>query len=390
MSDETPGSNNPFDYLLNDLMRTLASNNVKASDFIAQFSLLPVSEPQYESNVDPLQRVKYEQLFEVAKLHLVNTDLLASTSVSSLKLELVNPRGLVDVLMKQWNTYISILAETLGMSSSPMPMPQNLGIESPIAMVVGQLGNAMSPMISGAQIGSVLGHYCKDAMRALELSIPMNSTDKTILVPYSVSKFAKEWNLDLDQVMLWTLVQEMTTALVLGIKEFRDHFDVQIRLHLADMRADVNAMMDKLREINPTDPEALQAIFADPTELVGSEMTEAQRINYANIEVTLVVIETTLNIVSRRIATALFGEFYLIEEASRRRRIDGSQPELLLGRMFGIDISSRVIELASEFANYISERECQEDLAKALLQPEYLPTPEELEDFELWRIRVEA
>lgn len=388
MSEDSPEPNNPFDFLLSDLMKTLTSNSVNAQDFIGQFSLLPVSEPEYEANVDPLERVKYEQLFELAQRHISTIDLLSGTAISKTKLELVNPRQLVDVLSKGWLPYISTLSETLAVSTNTLPTSQVIDTDNPLSAIMGQLGSAMAPMISGAQIGSLLGHYCKEALRAYELPIPMQDPNKVVVAPYSIAKFAKEWNLDHDQVALWLLVQELTTALVLGIEDFRDNFDVQIRLHLADMRADVHAMIEKIQGINPADPEALQAIFSDPTELIGNEMTEAQRINYANIEVTLVVIEATLNIISRKVAIALFGEYYLIEEATRRRRLDGPQAELIMGRMFGIDISARVVELASELASFVTEKDCEAELTLALSDREHLPTSDELTDFETWLTRV--
>ncbi len=388
MSEDSPEPNNPFDFLLSDLMKTLTSNSVNAQDFIGQFSLLPVSEPEYEANVEPLERLKYEQLFELAQLHVSNIDLLSGVAVSKTKLELVNPRQLVDALSKAWSPYITTLSETLAVSANTLPTSQVSDADNPLAAIMSQLGSAMAPMISGAQIGSLLGHYCKEALRAYELPIPMQDLNKTIVAPYSVAKFAKEWNLDHDQVVLWLLVQELTATLVLGIEDFRDTFDVQIRLHLADMRADVHAMIEKIQGINPTDPEALQAIFADPTELIGNEMTEAQRINYSNIEVTLVVLEAALNIVSRKVALSLFGEYYLIEEATRRRRLDGPQAELIMGRMFGIDISARVVELASEFATFVTEKDCEAELTLALSNHEHLPTSDELTDFDAWLTRV--
>lgn len=388
MSEESPEPTNPFDFLLGDLMKTLTSSGINAQDFIGQFSLLPVAEAEYEANVDPLERVKYEQLFELAQLHVSNIDLLSGTAVSKAKLELVNPRKLVDVLTRAWSPYISTLSESLAVSSGTLPAVAGIDEDNPLSAIMSQLGSAMSPMISGAQIGSLLGHYCKEALRAYELPIPMADLSKVVVVPYSISKFAKEWNVDHDQLVLWLLVQELTVTLILGLEDFRDNFDLQIRLHLADMRADVHAMIEKIQGINPADPEALQAIFSDPTELIGNEMTEAQRINYANIEVTLIVLEAALNLVSRRVATALFGEYFLIDEASRRRQLDGPQAKIIMGRMFGIDISARVVELGSDLAAFVTDKRCEAELSLALNNHEHLPTPGELDDFETWLTRV--
>lgn len=389
MSEENSQPNNPFEFLFQDLMNTLGRQNVSSEDLISQFAILPVSDPEYCTNVNPLDRLRIERLFELAQHQIANIDFLPGSSrASGIKLQLENPRSFVEFITKQWGPYISTISDTLAITSITPVGDESLDSSNPLGSVLSQLGSAISPMLSGAQIGSLLGHYGKDAMRAYEVPIPLQERSSVALVTSNISNFVDQWSLDLDQFTLWTLVQELTMVSILDIEAFRDRLDLQIRLHLADMRADVSKVMGKLRDINPSDPQSIQALLSDPTELAGSEMTEAQKINYDNIEVSLVIMEAMTNLVCRKVANSLFGEHYLIEEASRRRKLNAPQASVLLGRMFGIDITSRVAELGNTMADFVAESGSHEVLSAALEDTGKLPYQAELENLSAWISRA--
>jgi uncharacterized protein (DUF2342 family) len=154
------------------------------------------------------------------------------------------------------------------------------------------------------------------------------------------------------------------------------------------MRADVTTAMNKLSSLNFSDPEALQGFFGDPSALVSGDFTEAQRINYEEIEATLAVLEAVSRLACRQVGNAILGNSSALEEALRRRSLEGTEAHRLLAHLFGIEMSERSLELSLSFTEFLAADSHSDALTTLYTSSENFPTIFDLEHPDLWLARV--
>lgn len=390
MSDDTPSGSNPFEFLITDMMRAMGSQAQDPLSMVTQFVQMANTDPASSANADPSQRIRQEELHRIAALHVENLDFLPSSfSASQTATEAQSPIAFANESVREWSPYILALLEAMAPAT---PAISGLEPENPqeasLMSMIGQFGASLTPMLSAAQVGSLIGHFSKDSLGSNDIVIPRHSTKKVALVSSAVARFAKSWSLPEDSVTLWLLTRELAILSLLSLEHIIDRLDTEIRLHLADMRADVRAAMERLSSINLSDPQALQGFFGDPTALMSGELTDAQRINYEDIEATIAVMEGVATLACRNIGSSVLGNTGSIEEALERRRVEPPEPKRLLGRLFGLEDSSHSTELAKSFADFLGTDDNVKCLKPLYEDISNFPTLFELENLEIWKARL--
>jgi hypothetical protein len=157
---------NPFQSLLGDLMNMLGSNGPDQWEMTRAFALNVATGGTSEENVEPIQRIRVEQLSRVAELNVIEATGMPVTP-DGRRLTCV-PVGRGDWTARALESWRSVL--------QAMAAPPSAGIEPPVApadgvgldplgndptggmaAMLGQMASTMGPMFFGLQVGSSAG-----------------------------------------------------------------------------------------------------------------------------------------------------------------------------------------------------------------------------------------
>lgn len=378
---------------MRDIFRALGSQDQDPTVLMRQFAQLATNADS-ESNIDPGQRIQLEQLFSVAQLHVENSQYLPSNLASRRPtLRTHTAQSWAESTILQWEPYLSSLREAM----APPLMLGDLNPDSSsqakegldFAQLIQGMAKTIGPTLSAAQLGSVIGHLGLEVLGSYEIPIPRSDAATIDLVPSNLFRFASEWQIGFDQVCLWMSIRELAHLSLLRVEHIRDRLDTQIRLHLVDMKADMSDVMQRFSSMEQFDPQTLQSMMIDPSNLLGTEMTEAQRLNYQDIGTTLAFLEAATSIATHEIGERVIGNTALLDEVLRRRRLELTETESMIGKLLGLEIAQEIYELALSFVQELRGRQALNSVTYTYSSVDAFPERHELESPGLWLARLE-
>lgn len=386
MSGTGPGES-PFEGLpiFGDLARLFASQGPVNWDIARQIALWLATEGRPEANVEPVERMRLEQLARVADLH-VSDAVGLPTQLTGRAL------SVVPVTRTEWTArtttayrpHLERLAETLARAPSPGDdQPE------PAVQMLGDLGRMMGPVLLGLQAGFLVGHLAQRSLGQYDLPLPRPASDELMLVPANIDAFAKEWSLPDDDLRLWVCLNEVAHHAVLGRPHVRDRLNRLVEEYVTRFEIDPNALERVLGDVDPADPGALEKALRNPELLLGVLQTPAQQGVAAQIQTLLAVIEGYVDHVLDGLGHGLVGSYDRISEAFRRRRVESSDGTRFAERLFGLTLGTSQYERGDAFVRGVVERAGEDALARLWASERELPTPAELEAPGLWLARID-
>ena len=219
-----------------DLMKMLGNQGPIAWDGARQLALTIATEGASEPNVEPIERIKLEQLARVADLRIADASGLATSTTG-------RPVTVVPLTRTQWvlqtlDAYRPLfegLAKAVGKRGGPPAAstehPAFPGDEDdPSADVfMAQLMQMLSPMMLGMTAGSMVGHLATRSFGQYDLPLPRPATDELSVLVGNVTTFADEWSIDHDDLLLWVCLHEVSHHAVLGGPPGRARRDPRLR-----------------------------------------------------------------------------------------------------------------------------------------------------------------
>lgn len=337
---------------------------------------------QPEANVDPLARVRYEELYRIAEMHVSE-----ATGLST-------PHGTVRVLtrsewasatLSEWQPLLEGLATSLAPPSADTP-DELAGTPGADELLQG-LAQSLSPLLLGMQSGSMVGHLAQQAFGRYDLPVPRKSND-LFVVAANVDEFAEEWSLELDDARLFVAVIELTHHVVMTRVPVRARFDDLVTSYVSGFEPDPATLEDRLVGIDPSDMEALQSALGDPEALLGAMQTPAQRVVAEKLAAAGAALIGYVDHVTAKVGARLVGNPALLSEALRRRRVARGQGERFVERLFGLEVNQEQIDRGSAFITGVIERAGEEALLGLWKDDTSLPTPAEITAPGLWLERT--
>jgi putative hydrolase len=403
MAPPEPGdAGNPFQSLLGDLMKMLGTNAPDQWDMTRAFALNVATGGEAEPNVEPLQRIRLEQLARVAELNVTEASGMP-VSPDGRRLTCV-PVGRGDWTARaldSWRTVLTAMAPPAG----PVPTASDaadLGSGSGgdpaggLAGLFGQWATAIGPMFFGLQVGSVVGHLSQRALGQYPLAIPWAAGDELFLVPANISAFAEAWSLPDEEALLWVCTRELASHSVLARPAIR----ARLEELLADVAATTSAAQEdvagRLRALGGPgadegtgmDLESLQGMFGDPEALLGDLLTPESRHSSGRLTAVCVVVDAYADHVADLVGQKLVGSHRQLAEAFYRRRIERGKGEEAAGALFGLDLDQSSVDRGRSFVSGVIERAGEEGLARIWSSASHLPTPAEVDAPGLWLERI--
>lgn len=390
MSESGPfGSGGPLEDLLRNLARLLTTQGPVNWEVGRQLAQWTATEGQAENNPDPLARVRLEELLRVADLHVGETTGLATPSTGGiLSVRVVTRSEWAQRTLVAWQPLLEKLAGALGRMPDAEQPPDELA-DDPMAKLLGNLPQAMGPLLFGMQAGSMVGHLATRAMGQYDLPVPRPPSNELLFVPETIDGFADDWSLPVDDARLWVCIREVAVHAVLSRPHVVARLDDLLSRYVESFEPSTMGIEERLGRLDPTDLSSLQETFSNPEVLLGELESPAQR----EIKVPLRALLTALvGYVDHVVETAgrrIIGSYGPLTEAMRRRRVEDGQGERFVARLLGVELDEGAYLQGSSFVSGVLERAGDAGLNRLWDSERELPTPAEIAAPGLWLARID-
>ena len=330
-----------------------------------------------EPHVEPTRRIRLEELFKVAEMH-VDAALAASPagrSSSGRRAEVVTRTEWVTKMLEDWKQMFEQLSA---------PDPPEAGFGDPMAMIQ-SLMVGLSSTARMMKIGGMLGELSNTAFGCYALPVPPpeESHRSIAIVESTVSDFAKKWSLDADHVGIWVCCSEILSHEVLSQADvssvLRQLYEAYIDEFDFAVEQEWESKMEMLDQSG--DPaEMLESLFGETGELTVefTESEEQQEISSQASAIASAVVGYVHHL-SQQITGDIVGSSDHLDEAFRRRESNDA-----LGRqIFGLDVD---IDAGIAFVRELEDHKALDRLWHGETS---LPTPREIDSPRLWLARMD-
>jgi putative hydrolase len=380
------GSGNPFESLFQDLARLLSTQGALNWDFARQMAAWVATEGQPEGNVDPVVRIRVEEVARVAELHVSAATGLSTTATGRpLKVRPVGRNDWAQRTLEEWKPLLEKLAASLGQGAlgadEPAPDPET--------DLLGGFSQVVVPLLMGGQAGSMVGHLSRRVMGQYDLPIPRPPADEVMVVAANVDDFARDWTVPADDVRLWVCLSEIAHHAVLARPHVRARLDDLLTQYTAGFRPDPSALEASFGDLDPTNPESLNSLFGDPQTILGAMQSDEQRRIQPELEALVAVVEGYVDWVVDTTGRKIISSYQLMAEALRRRRVERGDGDKLVEQLFGLELGQAQYDRGDLFVHGVVERAGEDGLGKLWRSAETLPTPAEVDAPGLWLARLE-
>lgn len=376
--------------LFGDLAKLFSQQGPIGWDAARQLALSIATDGGEEGNVDPLERIRLEQLARIAELHVGNaTGLPTSFGGTGISIVPVTRGQWATTTLESWRP----LFERLAGSLTPPATPTTPDPSDPLSFMA-PLMAMMGPMMMGMTAGSMIGHLSRRSFGQYDLPVPRIAKDDVMVIPANFETFASEWSIPADDLRLWVCAQEIAMHSVLRIPHVRATVDEFLSAYAAGFEPDPNALEDRLgsMEFDMSDPASMsgmQSMFGDPELLLGAIQSQAQRDMLPKFEALIATMVGYVDHIVDAVGSSLLSNTTMISEAVRRRRVEADDSDRFVERLFGLELTQATYDRGAAFVAGIVERAGNDGLVRLWESERTLPTPAELEAPGLWLARIE-
>lgn len=354
-----------------------------------------------ESNVDPGDRIAYEQLARVAELHVVqHTGLTLGTGTPPS----IRPATRHEYAMTTLDAYRSLL-ETLSSALSQglvaddedsTDLPDLTGTAGLPGMggpdFMAQIMKMLGPMMLSMTAGSMVGQLARNNLGSFDLPLPRPIENELLVVHPNIEEFTDEWSVPTDDVRLWICLNEYLHVAVLGIPHVRERMSELTSRYVASFEPNQAGLTDQFGGLDLSNPESMsdmQGLMNDPEALMGVVQSDTQRAMLPEISALLSAIVGWVDFMMDRIGSTLIGSYGMLSEALRRRRVTATPTDRFLERMLGLELDQACYERGRSFVDGVSERGGDDAVRRMWAGDRELPTPNEIVAPGLWLARIE-
>ena len=377
--------------LFGDLARMLRQQLSSQSgggqwEMARQFGVQVATEGRTEANVEPLVRMRLEELARVAELHVASVTGLQVPTTGSGLIEAVTRTGWVTRSLTDLRALLERLSSSLGRPAQGAPEPGD-----PLAMLAPLL-DMMAPMMVGLSAGSMVGNLARRSFGQYDLPVPRPLDKPVLLVPANIDSFASDWSLPVDDVRLWVCVHELAHHTILGVPHIRQRLDDLLGEYASGFDPGGGDLGGRLDELDPgslDDPEALAGMLGSPDVLLGALRSPAQEAMLPALEAIVAVVVGYVDHVIDVVGDRVLGDDGQLTEALRRRRVEASGADRFVERLLGLELTQVQYDRGRRFVDGVIERAGAGALNRLFEAEQNLPTPAEVDAPGLWLARID-
>jgi len=389
MNDPTDPSN-PLQGLLGDLFKLIGGARGAGAPWLEAARALAhgvATDGGTDSNVDPLERIKLEELGRVAELHV-------SAAIGTPLGGIEHPVAFVPVnrgtwavrALEAWRPVLQRMVDAQARAEAGAALPEDPDIDG-LEAFLGQFTSTMGPIMLGLQFGSSAGHLAQRALGQYALPLPWPASSELLVVPENVKGFATDWSLDEDAVRLWVCVRELSMHAMVSRPAIAARLSELLEAAASESAAAQQGLADRLRP-DAAEPEALQHLLSDPEALLADLLTPGTRATSARLTAAATALGAYADHLTVTIAKATTGNEAVLSEAWYRYRVEDAKGYPAAGALFGLDLGREQVDRGAAFVRGVIERAGEEGLVRLVASAKSLPTPAEIEAPGLWLERI--
>jgi coenzyme F420 biosynthesis associated uncharacterized protein len=252
---------------------------------------------------------------------------------------------------------------------------------------VAQLLDQLSPLLLGAQVGTVLGTLAQQVLGQYDVAVPRPGGAGTLLfVVPNIERFEKDWSLDRTEFRTWIAIHEVTHRFEFAQPWAQPRFRELIDDFLSTLTLDVDELQQRIGAFDPSNPEGMQEMFAGQDNLFGAVMDDEQRLKLARIQAFMTTAEGYGDHVMHALGAQMLGSYGRIDEAMRRYR-ESEHLDPVFERLLGIEVKREQYRMGRAFCDTVVEQTDEATLSRMWDSAEALPSMPELEEPRLWLAR---
>lgn len=281
-------------------------------------------------------------------------------------------------------------------------LPTWRGVVEPVALRVGDaMADAMAsqapqelrPMLAqaepmlrrmggaffGAQLGRALGTLAREVVGGGDVTLPLLPAGQTALLPANVDAFGEGLSLPTDEVRLYLALRESAHArLVAHVPWLRAHLLATVDDYARGITIDTDAIESAVREVDPSDPEALQQALSSG--LFEPQTTPRQQAALNRLETALALVEGWIDTVVDAAARNTLPHADALRETVVRRRATGGPAEQTFSTLVGLQLRPRRLREAAAVWSALTESRGVEGRDRLWAHPDLVPTEEAFGD----------
>jgi putative hydrolase len=251
-----------------------------------------------------------------------------------------------------------------------------------------QLLGQLSPLLLGAQVGSVLGALGQQALGQYDIAVPRADDSAALLfVVPNIARFEKDWSLDATEFRTWIAIHEVTHRFEFARPWALVRFRALLEDYTSTLQLDVEGLQRRLETLDPSNPESMEEMLGSGEGLFGALIDDEQRLKLNRIQAFMSAAEGYGDHVMHALGAQLLPSYARIEEAMRRYR-ETEETDPVMERLLGIEVKREQYRLGKAFCDTVVELTDEATLARMWSDAESLPSLPELEEPRLWLARM--
>ncbi|HEY8217213.1 MAG TPA: zinc-dependent metalloprotease [Acidimicrobiia bacterium] len=356
-----------------------------------------------EDAITDADRDQLEELAHAAQTHVVAETGFAATLATPVRA--MQRQEWAALHLTALRPVLERLAESLGKVFSPDAMQGLLdemdldragipGVEPGAAQQFAAMAPMLAPVLLGVQAGSMIGYLARHALGRYDLPLPTSDEPALAFVVPNLDEFESEWSLERADLRFYVAIHEVVHAAMRSVPWVRERLVGLASQYVAAYELDAADLDERLRDspfadLDPDDPASLQALAAQPEQLLRALRTPRQETLLGEARVFHAVLEGYADAVLERVGRHLISSFDQVHEAMARHRIERGEAERFVEGLLGLAVGRDDFERGAEFVRGVVERAGADGLNRLWERPEMEPTPSEIVAPGLWLARID-
>jgi putative hydrolase len=250
-----------------------------------------------------------------------------------------------------------------------------------------QLLGQLSPLLLGAQVGSVLGALGQQVLGQYDIAVPRAEGSAVLLfVVPNIARFERDWSLDATEFRTWIAIHEVTHRFEFARSWALARFRELLNDYTSTLQLDVEGLQRRLETLDPSNPEAMQEMLGSGEGLFGAVLDDEQRLKLNRIQSFMSAAEGYGDHVMHALGAQLLSSYARIEEAMRRYR-ETEETDPVLERLLGIEVKREQYRLGKAFCDTVVELTDEMTLTRMWDSADAMPSLPEIEEPRLWLAR---
>ena len=250
-----------------------------------------------------------------------------------------------------------------------------------------QLLGQLSPLLLGAQVGSVLGALGQQVLGQYDIAVPRAEGSAALLfVVPNIARFEKDWSLDATEFRTWIAIHEVTHRFEFARPWALTRFRELLNDYTSTLQLDVEGLQRRLEMLDPSNPEAMQEMLGSGEGLFGAVLDDEQRLKLNRIQAFMIAAEGYGDHVMHTLGAQLLSSYARIEEAMHRYR-ETEETDPVLERLLGIEVKREQYRLGKAFCDTVVELTDEVTLTRMWDSADAMPSLSEIEEPRLWLAR---